>query len=143
MKRIVLISCLLIIFLSCFWGCTRNTNRYYVANFDDDKLVETFAARFKELVLKQEKGKVSLMILYPIRAHLKDRVVVIQTANEFLKFYDQILDKQFVDKIGRLKIHNMWANYQGVMLGDGDVWFGTSCADCNDIKVVAVGICRQ
>lgn len=115
-------------------------NRYHVADFDDDKSVETFANKFKEAVVKKDKEAVASMIHYPIDATLKDKAVIINNKEEFLRFYNDIFDKTLCSKIANANTHNMFANYQGVMIGNGEVWFGR---DGNDVKVISVGICRR
>jgi hypothetical protein len=142
-KQLIVIGVMVLSLQFTFFGCKAGVNRYYVANFDDDKSVELFASKFKEAVIEEERGKVASMIKYPIEATFKDKTVIINNVGEFLKLYDKILDKDLVVKISEFDTHNMWVNYQGVMLGDGDVWFGTSCTDCKDIKVIALGVCRR
>ena len=119
---------------------TSPKNRYWVADFDDDDAVEIFANKFKEAVVNKDRNTVASMILYPTKAILKNKAVIINNEKGFLELYDDIFDKDLNSKIANADTHNMFANYQGVMLGDGEVWFGS---DGNNIKVIAVGVCRR
>lgn len=139
-KNIVVTILFLVPVFMLFSERTFAENRYHVAGFDDDKIVETFVSKFKEAVIKKDKETVASMILYPIKATFKDRAVIIHSEKEFLKLYDDVFDKELYNKIVKADTNNMWSNYQGVMIGDGDVWFSERG---NDIKISAVGVCRQ
>ena len=115
-------------------------NLYSVADFDDDKVVEAFAGKFKNAVIDNNKQEVASMVRYPIEATIGDKVIVIKNRQEFIAIYDDIFDKKLYDIISAANTHNMFANYQGVMLSNGEVWFG---GDAGDIKVIAIGPCRR
>lgn len=115
-------------------------NLYSVADFDDDKVVETFASRFKKAVVDNDKQGVASMIHYPIEAMFKNRNIIIKNEQEFISFYNDIFDKRLHSAISNASTHNMFANYQGVMFGDGEAWFSK---EAGAIKVVAVGACRR
>jgi hypothetical protein len=40
-----------------------------------------------------------------------------------LRYYSRIFTSQFVAKIADGIPHNMFANYQGIMIANGAVWF--------------------
>jgi len=115
-------------------------NRYEVGGFDDDKAVGIFAAKFKEAVASNDKNTVAAMVFYPIEATLNGKTVIINNEHEFIRLYADIFDKNLLNKIANSDTHNMFSNYQGVMLGDGEAWFSM---ENGNIKVVAVGVCRR
>ncbi len=142
-KQIVVIGLSILYIQFTSTGCRPAQNRYCVANFDNDRAVEYFAAKFKSAVISNKKAEVATMIKYPLRATIRGADIMINGEAAFLSLYDSIFTTEFIRKLAGFSTHNMWANYQGVMLGDGDVWFGASCTDCKDIKIISVGVCRR
>lgn len=135
-KKIILLCLSLFLFSNYAFA----NNFYYVANFDDDASVEEFVNQFKQAVINNDKNKVASMIHYPIEATFKDKPVIINNKDEFLKFYDDIFDENLCNIIANANTHNMFVNYKGVMLDNGEVWFSN---DKDGIKVIAVGVCRS
>lgn len=139
-KKQLIFICAFLLFISIS-RFTFAVNRYCdVAGFDDQESVEKFADKFKHAVVNRDKDIVASMILFPAQAIFKDKTIIINTKEEFLKLYDTILDKDLINKISRANTHKMFCNYQGAMIGDGDVWF--SKID-DSIKVTAVGVIRR
>ena len=138
-KKQLVIACLVLLGIANTEYVLAN-NRYYVADFDNDKTVELFVDKFKKAVISKDKDIVASMIKYPVEANFQDKKVIISNAKEFIKLYDDVFNGDLVNKIASFPTSNMFANYQGVMLGNGEVWFGR---DGNNIKIVAVGACRR
>lgn len=110
------------------------------SGFDNDNASIIFADKFKKAVTDDDRKIVASMIFYPIEATLNSKAVIINNEREFIKLYNDIFDKNLCNKIANSDTHNMLSNYQGVMLGDGEVWFSM---ENGNIKVVAVGVCRR
>jgi len=142
-KQLVVIGLMILCMQLTLSGCKPVQNRYKIGNFDDDRVVESFLAKFKSAVINNRRSEVSSMILYPAKASINGKDIKINRREEFIKLYDDIFTKELIHKIASFKNRDMWCNYQGVALNDGEVWFGRSCTDCNDIKVIAVGVCRR
>lgn len=110
--------------------------RYYVAGFDNDKDVETFAQILWKSIVDVHKEKVASMIAYPINVHIGGEKVKVKDKRVFVKNYDQIFYKAFYEKIKESVPHNMFAKDIGVMLGDrGEIWIGS---DRKGIYVIAI-----
>jgi len=142
-RQLMVIGAMILCMQFMLFGCKPVQNRFKIGNFDDDKVVESFLVKFKSAVINNKRAEVAAMILYPAKATINGKDIKISRREEFLKLYDDIFTKELIHKIASFKNRDMWCNYQGVALGDGDVWFGTSCTDCKDIKVIAVGVCRR
>lgn len=79
----------------------------------------------------KDKAKIADFIQYPLRREypLKD----VKDRSDFIKRFDEIFDKGFVNHIGNSKLTN-WSEvgWRGVMLDRGSVWLG----DGGKIKAV-------
>ena len=69
----------------------------------------------------KDKAKIADLISYPLRRAypLKD----VQDKNELIKRFDDILDKEFCNKVARSKTSD-WSEvgWRGLMFNDGDLW---------------------
>jgi hypothetical protein len=98
-------------------------HRYINAGVQDDKALETKVRAFRSAVISGDKTSVSAMISYPITITLDGRHRELENATELLKNYDHIFSAKFIKAIKNAVPHNMFVRYDGVMLGDGEVWF--------------------
>jgi hypothetical protein len=99
-------------------------NPYSVAGVDDAETFEQKVKRFKNAVLNNDRKTVASMMHYPVLASVKTRPRKIHNADELLSNYDTIFTPKYLELIKRAIPHNMFARYDGVMLGDsGEVWF--------------------
>jgi hypothetical protein len=87
------------------------------------KLINTFKTK--------NKIKIADFIYYPLNREypLKD----VQDKNDFIKRFDDIFDKEFLDKVIKSKI-NDWSRvgWRGIMFDDGNIWIE------NDGKIISV-----
>ncbi|MCD7973394.1 MAG: hypothetical protein LUG18_12160 [Candidatus Azobacteroides sp.] len=100
-----------------------DSDRKYPDYFGTDNNIEEFMKRIKTSVLKDEKEWVANHIRYPISVDLNGKVEkVIRNKKEFISFYEQIFYPQFKEKLKEACVCNLFYNYQGVMLGRGEIW---------------------
>jgi hypothetical protein len=87
------------------------------------KLINTFKTK--------DKTKIAELISYPLRREypLKD----VKNKDDFIKRFDDIFDKDFLDKVAKSKI-NEWSEvgWRGVMFEDGTLWID------NDGKIMTI-----
>lgn len=98
-------------------------HRYPVAGAEDDALIERNAQAFCRAVEKGDRQAVAKLTRYPLGFFLGGRRVKAANQQDFLKNYDRIFTAEFVTRIRAAVPHNMFARDQGIMLGDGAVWF--------------------
>ena len=101
-------------------------HRYQIAGAEDDQHINQIAQHFWESVKLGNKNEVASLIAYPITVKLLKGSKRIRNALEFLKYYDAIFTVQFVQAIANATPRNMFARDQGIMLGNGEVWFGAN-----------------
>jgi hypothetical protein len=103
----------------------------------------TFLAELQAAVSKGDKTKVAGMISYPllvIRSSSKTRV---RTEAQFLSQYDNIFDAHVRQAIAQQTAKCPFGNYQGTMIGDGEVWYREQESGAMKIVTVNTGAGRQ
>jgi hypothetical protein len=104
--------------------CARPGGREYeVAGANDDAVVEKNAQAFYNAVLGAKREEAAKYVSYPCTFFRDGKRVTVKNSAEFLQNYDAIFTKGFVAKIASGVPHHMFANYQGIMIADGAVWF--------------------
>jgi hypothetical protein len=77
----------------------------------------------KTSILNSDKEWIANHINYPLKTTLfKGKAITIKNKKQLIDNFDQIFHQEFKDKIKSLCVCNMFNNYQGVMLGDGQIW---------------------
>ncbi|MFC4877025.1 hypothetical protein [Microbulbifer halophilus] len=69
------------------------------------------------------------MVDYPFKARIDDRAVTIRDAAHFVEDYDKVFTSKVRKAVSSQTYPNLFANWQGVMIGDGEIWFGGICSD--------------
>jgi hypothetical protein len=88
------------------------------------KLARAFLSELKSAVEQDQRSKVANMIRFPLKVGTPKKRFVIKDREEFLYNYDHILTAKVKAKIGdEMSSKCLFANWQGYMVGDGEVWF--------------------
>lgn len=110
--------------------------------FGDHKPYEQFFTKLKKAVAEGGKETVASMIDYPFQARIKGKAVKIRDQKQFVADYDQIITSKVKDAVAKQTYATLIANWQGVMIGDGEIWFSGICNDatCNKstIRITAI-----
>lgn len=89
---------------------------------DARAFLETFLAH----VNADEKEAAAEMILYPKRVFFPGKEVTVSSAEEFLPYYDEIFTEDYKKRINEAMDEDLFWNYMGVMLGNGEIWIQES-----------------
>ncbi len=106
------------------WPAKDCSDRYKVAGAEDQAVVERNAQAFYFAVLKGDRKKVAAYIHFPFIFNYHSHRQELSNTEEFFRYYNSIFTENFVAKIAKGIPHNMFANWQGIMIGSGEVWFG-------------------
>ena len=87
------------------------------------KLSRAFLAQLQTAVHEGDKTKVASMASYPLLVIHGGRKTRIKTKAEFLAKYDTIFDAHVQKAIAQQSARCLFGNYQGAMIGDGELWF--------------------
>ncbi len=90
---------------------------------DIAKMSRAFLAELQTAVHEGDKTKVASMISYPLMVIHGSRRTRIKTKSEFLARYDTIFDAHVQKAIAQQSAQCLFGNYQGAMIGDGELWF--------------------
>jgi hypothetical protein len=106
----------------CSATSLQKESKYAVAGIDDAEAVDKFFLELKKAVEKDERDKVILLVDYPINVLIKGRRTRLRNKAELLKNYDSIFNKNVKQALAKASAPS-FVNYQGVMIGDGEIWF--------------------
>ncbi|HEY9279613.1 MAG TPA: hypothetical protein VIP51_06015 [Eoetvoesiella sp.] len=109
--------------------------------FGEHEPYRTFLEKFKEAVVSGDKKKVATMIHYPLNVFAQ-KASKIRSRKELLSKYDKVFTKDIIAAVQRQHYADLFVRDQGVMIGDGEVWFRGLCADkaCKrrTVKVITI-----
>ncbi|GAA0178332.1 hypothetical protein SH2C18_14040 [Clostridium sediminicola] len=118
-------------------------NRYEVAGINDPIEFQKVFNTVKELVSNGDKERVAEYILYPLNVYASaDKPTLkIENKEEFIKNYDKIFNEQVKTALANQKVEETFVNYQGVMVKNGEIWFGAISANNSSpqqYKIIAI-----
>jgi len=86
------------------------------AGFTDPEGFMDFVSEFQVMVAGGQKEAIAELVKYPIN-NATDK-------QEFIKNYDLIFNQKVKQAVLSQDVKQIWRNYQGAMIGNGEVWFG-------------------
>lgn len=107
----------------------------YAMDFEDTE-VELFFVKTKKAILADNKTWLSKNIEYPINVAIGKKKVKINSAKSFLANYAKIITKEYKSKIKKACVCNIFSNWQGAMIENGDVWIGETKS--HKLKITAL-----
>lgn len=96
-----------------------------------------FFEKLKKAVAENDKEAIASMVEYPFKARINGKAVTVRDAAHFAADYDKVFTAKVMEAISNQTYPNLFANWQGVMIGDGEVWF-SGIGDNNTVKIIAV-----
>jgi hypothetical protein len=117
-----------IIFKSVLLSVTTGTSaKRYAHVLGSDSAVEQFVANVKKAISKGDKIWLADNLFYPSKVRVSEKLVLnIKSKNQFLLQYDKIFTTEFKSALSKTFSHNHFNNYQGVMIGDGEIWINNA-----------------
>jgi hypothetical protein len=110
--------------------------------FGDHKPYQAFLVELQKAVAAADKPAVAGLIGYPLKTKVAGKATTLHNAHEFTGHYDALMTAKVTAAIKGQAYAKLFANAQGVMIGDGEVWFSGICSDtaCSKqtVKVIAV-----
>lgn len=103
---------------------------------------EAFLTRLKDAVAAGDQRSVAAMIAYPLETRIAGLPVTLAAPEDVVRRYDQLFTPPVVAAIERQTFATLFANAEGVMIGDGEIWFSGICGDeaCADATVRIIAI---
>lgn len=110
--------------------------------FGDHKAYEQFFTKLKKAVADGDKQTVASMVDHPFKARISGKAVTIRDAAHFAADYDKVFTAKVKEAVAKQTYPNLFANWQGVMIGDGELWFNGICSDdaCKQqtVRIIAI-----
>jgi len=103
---------------------------------DVAKKTRAFLAELQADVAKGDKATVASMISYPLLVIRNSGKTRVRTEAQFLSQYDNIFDAHVRRAIANQSAKCLFGNYQGTMIGDGEVWYREQ--DNGPMKIITV-----
>src|SRR5438128_2439322 len=91
--------------------------------FGENEKHLAFFRDLKAAVLRDDQSKVADLMNYPLDVFARGKRTIVRSRNEFLKRYRELMNDNVVRAIKTQESKDLFANYRGVMIGRGQVWF--------------------
>ena len=112
------------------------------ALFGSHESLKQFLISLKKDSANKRWPAIAALVAYPIKIRLGGHLIRIRNPSEFMAHSEEVLTPRVLAAIERQTYGSLFANAQGVMIGDGEVWFSAVCrsADCKNapIKITAI-----
>ena len=97
-----------------------------------------FLASLKVALAGADRQKVAAMVQYPLSANAGKTHRVIRDSAEFVKDYDRLFTAAVLRAVKNQVPECLFANWQGVMIGSGEVWFEEQTNGSMKIKTINI-----
>ena len=102
----------------------RPSHNFQVAGIDDPASVTVFLRTLKTAVAHNDRKKVASLIDFPIIARVHGKSEHVKSASQFVRWYPQIFNPHVKKAVAAQQAKDLFVNWRGVMIGDGEIWFG-------------------
>lgn len=114
-------------------------NPYEVAGINDPKAFEQMFTSVQQAIASGDQTLVASYGLYPIRVNYADGTSEqIADAKQFTANYDKIITPSVIQAMKDQVIGKLFVNWQGVMAGAGQIWFGANADSPQRYGIIAV-----
>ncbi len=83
-----------------------------------------FLGLIKEFISRKDKQKLALLVDYPIKVNLRGKTFQIKSREDFIRNYNEIITPRVRKSALKQNFEDLFVNWQGVMIGSGEIWFG-------------------
>ena len=95
---------------------------FTAAGLETDE-VETFFASLEEAIASDNRPKVASLVAYPLTVDLAEEPLTLRDEAEFVRAYDAVVTEAVKQVVADAEVATLFANWQGVRIGQGEVWF--------------------
>lgn len=101
--------------------CNQTTvDEYYP---DSAQKAKQFLAQLKAAIEAGNKQRVASMVAYPVRVFERGKKTRVRNKAEFIARYRDLITAAVKKAVMTQHPDCLFANYQGIMIGNGEVWF--------------------
>lgn len=88
-----------------------------------DQDIQDFLDSAKKAILTNEPNIIANIFSFPMRLNSDKEKIIINSKKDFIINYNQIVTETIIELILKADINELFVNYQGFMIGDGEIWF--------------------
>jgi hypothetical protein len=123
---------------------TDSPERFAVIGISDPKIVNNFVEKVKTALQNNDAAALGAMCIFPLNLNQQDGAAKskhkeIKDAAEFATDFSKIFSPAMKSAIINQPNSDLFANYQGLMLGNGEVWAQYD-AETNALKIFAINV---
>ena len=111
------------------------TNYYSSLGYEAEE-AESFAAMIKDSV--EDKAAFAKLISYPISIYDGNNNTMIENETAMVEAYDELFGQDFKEQVGNMFTKYMFANYQGICVEGGIMWFHKESS--GDYKITTISL---
>jgi hypothetical protein len=97
--------------------------------FGEHDPYRTFLQVLQAAVAGDDRRQVAAMVSYPLKPRIHGQVVRLRSVQQFLRHYDALLPPTTRAALATQSYETLFVNSQGVMIGNGELWFSGVCND--------------
>lgn len=101
-------------------------NKYSAAGIDDPAGFEKYFYEVQELIARDDREAVARNLNYPVDLNINNKTVTIKNVEEMLQQYDTVFTQDVKKAVAEQKVENLFVNANGIMVGNGQIWFGAA-----------------
>ncbi len=99
------------------------SRRYESLGVTNKSEFEKEAEKFYFAVLQGDKRAALQQVQYPLLVFLGKKKLLVHSPSELLHNWNKIFTPEYVNCLRKGIPHDMFANYKGAMVGNGEIWF--------------------
>ncbi len=113
-----------VVFLAIADSAQTPSAQFSAAGIDDPKLVDSFLSDLQKAVASDDAAQVAALGRYPVEVVIDKHRRRVRSREELEKLYPHIFTPCLRRVVAAARPEDLFANWQGVMLGQGAIWFG-------------------
>lgn len=98
---------------------------------------QSFFSALQVAMAADDRQAVARMVDYPLRTRIDGKAVTIKDTSQFVARYDSLVTAKLKRAVAEQAYAKLFANAQGVSIGDGVVWFSGVGKD-NAVRIIAI-----
>ena len=88
--------------------------------------VEAFMKKTKAAIAGSDREWLANHIFFPLNCNVNGKLTQIKGSKQFIEKFDLIFTDSFKQQVAKGCTCNMFSNYRGVMLGNGEIWISNT-----------------
>ena len=101
-----------------------------VAGIKSMEPLKAFLADLQKALSNDDIETLANMISFPLR-----QPIGIKTKEDFIQNYEKIFTAEVKEVVQKQKFKDLFCNYQGVMIGDGEVWMSALAYGQDEVTI--------